>query len=421
MVEVGRVRRFALLAHRWVGLAVAAFLIVAGTTGALLAFYVDLDTALNPELFRARPPAPGAATLDPFELRDRLARQVPPAHAPTSVMLDVRPGETLNYWIDERETFVDPYTGAIQGSRKFGDLTEGRKSLLTFLYRLHYSLSLGEVGTVIFGVVALLWFVDCFVGAYLTFPPRRSARGRGGAEPVQRGWHARWARSWALRTGKLFSLVFTWHRASGLWIWGMLLVFAWSGVALNLGDQVYRPVMKLVFTPGPPDEVPALAQPRVTPRLDARAAREVGRRLVAVEVGRLGGHVLRERWLAYDAKRGVYTYTVESTLDLSERLADTTVTFDGDDGRRRGFHAATGQHAGRTFDSWIIALHFGAIRELGRIYRAVVSVLGVMVTLLSVTGVWIWWRKRKRATPRRDAARSGEATGASRAATSPLP
>src|ERR1700754_1840183 len=52
------IRPLLVLAHRWVGLALAVPLLVAGLTGSLLAFDDDLDAWLNPRLFRA---SPGAA------------------------------------------------------------------------------------------------------------------------------------------------------------------------------------------------------------------------------------------------------------------------------------------------------------------------------------------------------------------------
>ncbi len=54
---------------------------------------------------------------------------------------------------------------------------------------------MGTVGTWIFGLVALLWTLDCFVGAWLTFPPprRRDARHR-----PRRFW-TRWAKAWQIR------------------------------------------------------------------------------------------------------------------------------------------------------------------------------------------------------------------------------
>src|SRR5262245_32042704 len=131
---LSRIRPAAIIVHRWVGLVMAAFLIVAGLTGSLLAFYVDLDTRLNPELFVVRPPSPGAPLLDPIELRDRIKAQLPKDVGVEGIILQLEHGRSVNYWIDERETFADPYTGKILGSRKFGDLSEGKKNLLTFLY-----------------------------------------------------------------------------------------------------------------------------------------------------------------------------------------------------------------------------------------------------------------------------------------------
>ncbi|HTU58939.1 MAG TPA: PepSY-associated TM helix domain-containing protein, partial [Polyangiales bacterium] len=206
----------------------AVFLTVAGLTGCLLAFYTDLDAALNPELFRVHPPSPGAPLLDPLVVREKLLAQLPPGTEVQGVMLRLKPDRSVNYWIDERETFVDPYTGALLGSRKFGKLSEGKKNVMTFLYEFHFTLALGEVGSWLFGVVALLWTFDCFVGAYLTLPPARARQ----AGAKRKSWLSRWLPAWLLKTNKLFTLVFTWHRASGLWVWGFLLVFAWSGVAL---------------------------------------------------------------------------------------------------------------------------------------------------------------------------------------------
>jgi len=37
------------------------------------------------------------------------------------------------------------------------------------------------------------------------------------------------------------------HRAFGLWVWPLLLVFALSSVSLNLKNEVYEPFMKTVF------------------------------------------------------------------------------------------------------------------------------------------------------------------------------
>lgn len=395
--------------HRWVGLVIAGFLLIAGITGSVIAFFADLDAALNPELFRVEPPAAGAPLLDPLELQARILRQLPAGGDLRGVVLDLREGESANYYFNERENFFDPYTGRALGSRNFGDLSEGKQNLLTFVYRLHYSLALGDVGVYVFGVVALLWTIDCFVGAYLTFPvatPAAGARPRG-------AWLRRWARAWGIETKQLFSLVFTWHRASGLWVWGMLLVFAWSAVALNLGEQVYEPLMNRVLPHTEQPEPPAIDPPRQHPQLGVAAALERGRELMASEAKQRGFRIFREKYLDYDPEHGAYWLTVESSLDIGERLADTAVMFDGDAGQLLAFRSPTTEGARKTFDRWLIALHFGTWREGGIVYRAFVCVMGAMVSLLSITGVWIWWRKRMKRmkSARRATARSTGSDG----------
>jgi len=72
-----RLHGAALWLHRYVGLLLATFLLVAGLTGSIIAFYVPLDAALNPELLKPERPSPGAPLLDAFEPRDRLDQQLP--------------------------------------------------------------------------------------------------------------------------------------------------------------------------------------------------------------------------------------------------------------------------------------------------------------------------------------------------------
>jgi hypothetical protein len=72
-------RRTAALIHRWAGLAMAGFLLVAGLTGAVLAWYHELDALVNPGLTQARAPVPGAVPLDPLVLRERVQAAYPEA------------------------------------------------------------------------------------------------------------------------------------------------------------------------------------------------------------------------------------------------------------------------------------------------------------------------------------------------------
>lgn len=386
----------------------AVFLVIAGLTGAFLAFYHELDAAVNPRLYRAPPPAPGAVPLDPLELRER-AQALAPGAWVHFVPLSHTAGEAVIFYaegptdpatgehaeIGNDEYFLDPYTGEELGRRKWGDITQGWTNLLPFLYRLHYSLALGTVGSYVFGVVAFLWTLDCFAGAYLTFPPRRrSAPGTRDEAGPRRGWLARWAPAWKVRwRGGPYRLNFDLHRAGSLWVWAMLFVFAWSSVGLNLGE-VYNPVMRALFTVQDPyTELPKLPRDQAQPGIPWHEARRIGRELMAQQVAAAGFRVERESRLAYDPHSALYRYVVFSDRDIQDKYGATTVFFDANSGEFRALSLPTGQASGNTVTTWLYALHFGTV--FGLPYRIFVSVLGVLVVMVSVTGVYIWLKKRR--------------------------
>lgn len=97
------------------------------------------------------------------------------------------------------------------------------------------------------GIVALVWVVDCVVALALTFP-------RGG--PFWR----RWRRAWRIEAGaSRYRLWHDIHQAFGLWTWVVLLTLAVSGVAMNLHQEIFRPVLSWFseLTPPPVEQARA--------------------------------------------------------------------------------------------------------------------------------------------------------------------
>jgi uncharacterized iron-regulated membrane protein len=70
------VRRFWLRLHRWAGIAMALPLILAALTGSILAFYSELERAINPQRY---PTHVGAARLGAAPLIEHAQRHVPQA------------------------------------------------------------------------------------------------------------------------------------------------------------------------------------------------------------------------------------------------------------------------------------------------------------------------------------------------------
>jgi uncharacterized iron-regulated membrane protein len=401
-----RLRPALVLVHRWVGLVLAGFLLIAGVTGCLLAWNHQLEAAISPGLFRANPSHSDAQPLDPLVLRERVAKLYPNASI-AYVPLRADPGHSVWMFLEARtdpstgnvaelpndQVFVHPYTGEVLGERKWGDISQGLENLMPFIYRLHYTLALGVVGTYVFGIVALLWTIDCFVGAYLTFPGRTRTRPASTSKASDKSWLARWWPSWKLRwRGGSHKVNFDLHRAGGLWVWAMLFVLAWSGVAFNL-REVYRAVMETAFEFAPAMDMPAVGPPQAEPRLSWVQAREQGRRLMAEQAAAGNFTVRNETGLSYDASRAVYRYSVNSSRDIRDAGGGTAVVFDANTGGLRQMIAPSGMATGDTITQWLTSLHMAAV--WGAPFKVFVSAVGLLVAMLSVTGTIIWLRKRK--------------------------
>lgn len=289
------------------------------------------------------------------------------------------------------EVFIDPATGLIQGDRRWGEISAARKNLLPLIHRLHTSLLAGATGEWVLGVVALLWTLDCFVGAALTFPVRAATRR---AVTPAKSWFGRWRAAWGLRANRgAYKLGVDLHRASGLWLWLALLCMAWSAVAFNL-PVVYRPVMGALLEQQP-DLRRSLRQPLAgsVTTMDWQEALMQGRRHMAMQAGERHIDIVAEHWLAYDPRANSYRYTVRSTRDIRSKTGSTHVFFDASTGALRGVLFPSGQAAGDTFTLWLTSLHMAAL--WGWPLQAAISTLGLAVLVLSVTGWIIWLRKRR--------------------------
>jgi uncharacterized iron-regulated membrane protein len=386
------VRRILVFIHRWAGLAMTIFLVIVGLTGSLLAFYSELDHLIAPQIY-AKPQA-GVTPLDPATLAEQAEILVPQAKTrsvwlwyPDQVLVamtgrtDPATGKPVELGFEQ--LLLDPWTGSELARRNWGDLSQGSMNIMPFVYKLHYALALGMPGVWVLGIVALVWTLDCFVGFYLTLPAGRHAFWR------------RWKPAWQIkRRAGAFRFNFDLHRAGGLWLWVVLLLFAWSSVYMNLWDTVYTWATRAVTEYHAPwTDLANLEKPRETPRLDWRDAYAVGERLVAEESAKRGFTVEGPVGLSYELEKGLYQYRVRSSRDVEDHRGNTRFFFDGDSGALVLVLLPTGQYAGNTFTSWIYALHMANM--FGLPWRIFVCALGFAIIVLSVTGVYIWWKKRR--------------------------
>lgn len=376
--------------HRWAGLFVAVFLLVAGLTGGLIAWDHELDEALNPEIFRA----PGSGPLrGALELADQAEREDPRLRV-SYLPLQVQRGQAQVLSVEPRATtankppealgfdqlFVDPSDGKRLGQRTWGELSLARKNLIPFLYKLHYSLHLPsargvELGTLLMGLVAIVWTLDALVALYISFPSLAS-----------------WRKSFAfrLRAGG-HKLTFDLHRSGGVWLWLLLFPFGVSAISMNLGEQVVEPVVQMFspLTPGPFDGPEPEGLPQ-EPLLDRHAA--VRR---AVEEARARGLTAPAGGIFYASARHLYGVGFfESGQEHGDGgLGNTWLYLNADSGKLVAAQQPGRGSAGDVFMQLQFPLHSGRI--FGIVGRVLVTLLGLGIATLSATGVVLWARKRK--------------------------
>jgi len=385
------VRRSLGLLHRWFGLFTAVFLFIAGATGAVISWDHELDAALNPALYESveGPQRPALDLADNVEAADPRAQV-------TYLPLAAPPGETLQVSVEPRvdsqtgqpyelaynQLALNPVTGTEQGRRLWGDISLTRENLLPFLYKLHYSLELPlvggyDVGSLFMGIVAIVWVLDAFISLMLSFP-RASSWRKSFAFRWQRGGHA---------------LTFDLHRSGGVWLWLLVLIVAVTAVSMNLRSQVVAPIVSSLssVTPNPFDtRTPLAPAQQVAPLITRRHVIE----LAQAEAARRGW-TQPPGGLLYSPEYAVYGVGFfEPGDDHGDGgLGNPWLYFNASDGSAAGDEVPGTGSAGDIFLQAQFPLHSGRI--LGITGRVLMSLLGVAIAALSLTGLIIWWRKRR--------------------------
>lgn len=387
-------RAFLSLLHRWAGLFLALFLFIAGTTGAVISWDHELDEWLNPHLFDARSGS-ASAPLAPLELARRVEASDPRLRI-GYMPLFIESGHTLTASVDARidattrapfdlgfnQMALDPATGAVQGTREWGAISLSRQNLLPFLYKLHYSLHIPEVrdvrlGMWVMGIVSVVWILDCFIALWISLPNIRS-----------------WRKSFAFRTGQGWpKLTFDLHRSGGVWVWLLLLMLAVTSVSMNLGREVMKPVVSL-FSPVASTPFETRKPTAINAPIEPTLSREQTIALAQAEAHKRG-------WTAppgaifYADRFGLYgvAFFTPEQEHADGGLGHPWLYLDGRTGELIGDNVPGTGSAGDIFMQAQFPLHSGRI--LGLPGRMLISFMGAMVAMLSVTGVVIWARKRR--------------------------
>jgi uncharacterized iron-regulated membrane protein len=392
--------------HRYVGLAMAGFLVIAGLTGSVLAFQSELDAWLNPRLFHVEGRGPAL----PLTTLVRQVEMATPGVRVTSITPSASMHDSAQVFVenvdgaspDANNLFVDPATGTVLGRRLWCAAQVDAPHLIPFLYRLHYSLHMpGNWGNWLMGGIGLAWMLDCVIGFYLTLPR---------AGPFWRKWRPIWR---IKRDAGPYRLNLDLHRAFGLWLWPILFVLALTSVAFNLNTEVFRPILT-TFLPTSPTiwDRPAPVDP-----VPARIGWDGAARIAGKEARKRG-------WSAQYVERIVFAraqgfYQVRLGRAHAPCFGNPSINVASDSGHVLSIDEPGKGLAGDVVDGLIYPVHSGQVAGLSG--RILICITGLVVAMLSITGIYIWWKKRcaRRSSGRvgaREAQSSRLATGGIHAA-----
>jgi uncharacterized iron-regulated membrane protein len=190
-----------LILHRAIGITVGLFLVVISLSGSSIVFHEELDHLLNRSLWYVTPQSRQVTLDDMFAPVQSTQPNLPlwfiqaPKEPNESYVFNQKlPNE------HRLQTFVNPYTGEILGSRIW------ERSLIGFMYTLHHDLFAGKVGQIIVGITGALLLLMTISGVILWRGWRR----------LTMGFKVRWQAPLALLSydihktvGMLFSIFFS--------------------------------------------------------------------------------------------------------------------------------------------------------------------------------------------------------------------
>lgn len=359
-------RRLLRLWHRWFGLFAALWLLVLSLTGSAIVFYDELDRWLNSDWYSVSVASAGTGHAADAALA--AAHAALPGFSVRYVDLPDQPGDTIMLLGADStgapvQMFAHPESGGLLGWRIGGSPAFDRRHLMDSLYALHMDLMLGPAMAWFLGLISLLWVIDHIPAALLAVPRLAALR------------------SAFLVQGRGLRRLFDLHRAPGMWLHPVTLALAVTGVCLTWQEES-RDAVRLL---SPVSERLHYAFADKPP-----AARAIGIAHAAAIARRYGAGPVDS--VAPIPGKGVYGVRSFDPRDL-DGMGRLWTYIRMSDGQVVGQRHDNGESAGDLFFAWQYPLHSG--KAFGIAGRIAIFVAGLTTAALCLTGILLWWRRRR--------------------------
>lgn len=365
--------------HFYLGLWVGGFLVILGLTGSILVFFQEIDEWLNPHLLTVTVPTDTERATEPVYQLDEIIRAVKRAAAPDSTVTSLYAPRTPEGVLaidadqasgDWQRIFVDPYQATVTGIRYYRADEWMPDYLIDFIFRLHFSLLLGDRGITLVAVLALFLLISLLTGLLLWWPKTGK-------------WRKALTIKWQAGAIRLTVDV---HKTFAVYSCVIIGAALLSGVYMNLNDtfiwvtQQFSPA-----TRGSPHQL-------VSVRSEDGAPIGIDRAW-AIAAAHFPDGKLKSINAPEDAS-GVYVITQKNIPGLSVFWTERHITIDQYSGGILDIRAPNVRHsAGEAFLDWQWPLHSG--NAFGWAGRMLIFLAGLACPIIYGTGMIRWLQKRK--------------------------
>lgn len=370
-------RRYWLTVHRWIGLTVGLLFVLISLTGSLLVFDHAIDEWLNPDLLLTDRSGTKASLEEVIAAAEN--GYVGPSRKVISLTVPRVPNGVWTAWFSSgteatplfTAVYVDPCTAQVTGQRVWGE------DLMSWIYRLHFRLLAGENGATIVGIVGILLFVSICSGILLWWPL----------------WKNGWRAAFAVRSGTRF--IYDLHKTLGILIAVFLLVIAFTGVYMEF-PNFFQETLSVVSEKSKAPEGLKSASPDSPDWISPDEAVAIAQDLYP-EASFDHMHPADQH--------GVYEVALRQSHEVQQSYGRTQVFLDSHTGDILATYTPEDFSRADVFFSWQFPLHNG--EAFGLFGRWVILVTGFIPAVLYVTGVILWWRRRRVRIRQRQRAPSG--------------
>jgi uncharacterized iron-regulated membrane protein len=349
-------RRFFRWIHTWMGLVAGLVIAVVSLTGSVIVFRTEIPLASFPRS------TGGAGVVGLDAIASQIAQTQPDAQV-RRVRFPAQAGDPFVVQVESAGKTLRLVCDASSG-RVLGTLNT---RFTDWMVDLHRNLLAGKTGRKAVGAVGILLFVLAGTGMLLWLIGKRNWR----------AWISVRAQGGARR------FYFELHRATGLWSYGLLAVVAFTGIGLAYPDTFRNALQQLTGSPV------AKKAPRV--------AMSSGQMLPALnEYVVSGAHAMPDgvptELRLPENRKGPVDLRLRRRGDLS--LSGNHVYLDPASGKVLALSREADQPLAARIFAAFTPIHYGEFGGLP--IKVIWALLGLLPTVLFITGLITWWRPVQR-------------------------